>query len=284
MKEKVLCVELPEDTIDRRAEKTGRSNTVYPKKVRIPKPEPLLGGSKVYQIEDEEIPYWYCNIKNGRDAFMHVYMEDLSKKDLLYDPKTGQKRTFVTDNEKKFKKDVLQALDNKPKEGYRWIPVYEPSIGNSGFLQFVAGEKVVTLREVLDSKKSIHSFEEYSPENESTIASKTTYYLLLLRWLKDGIATLAQLVDDSRRIGHYFDTSDASLQVEVAGTRKFGGLYGFVGNTFKLVANPDVECGYSLQGGSFFEYGYENPVAHEQICNISFMVLRRITILIELRK
>lgn len=48
------------------------------------------------------------------------------------------------------------------------------------------------------------SKDEYSPENESGRCSKATYFLLLLRWLKDGVATLEHLTDDSTDIGHYY--------------------------------------------------------------------------------
>lgn len=153
------------------------------KEVVIPKPERLIGETQVYQKEG--IPYWFCKIK-GRDEFMHLYTEDLSIDDLLYDSKTGIERNFSTFRQKHFKENVLEALKNKPKEG-RWIPVFEPSSDGKGGLQFVKGEKPLVGLKVPEWCKML---EEYSPENESGIASKTTCFLLLLRWLKDGIATL----------------------------------------------------------------------------------------------
>ena len=44
----------------------------------------------VYQ-KDNNTPYWYCKIKDGRDEFMHLYFEDLTEDDVLYDAK-GKKR------------------------------------------------------------------------------------------------------------------------------------------------------------------------------------------------
>lgn len=103
--------------------------------------------------------------------------------------------------------------------------------------------------------------EEYSPENESGKSSKTTYFLLLLRWLKDGIATLEQLADHSEEIGHYCDSENAKDDFEKTGKRKFGGLYGFVGNTCKMVEDLNSSSGYSLLGGCYFSYGRICPLA-----------------------
>lgn len=129
MEEKVLYVKLPEGAQYRKVivAEDGMIGIAYSEecicqqkekaKVEIPKPKALVGGGEVYQNDD--VPYWYCDIKDGRDTFMHVYMEDLTEDDLLYDSKTGRKRKFSTDRQKKYKKDVLEALANKPKEGFR---------------------------------------------------------------------------------------------------------------------------------------------------------------------
>lgn len=58
---------------------------------------------------------------------MHLYTDDLTEKDLLDDSKTGKTRKFTTKMQNKFKDDVLVALENKQKEGFRWIPVFEAS-------------------------------------------------------------------------------------------------------------------------------------------------------------
>ena len=149
MKEKVLYVKLPKDAKYREVIVTedGMIGIVYSEEdtnqlaiseanaqteVIIPKPEKLVGGTEVYQKEG--IPYWYCKIKNGRDEFMHLYTDDLTEKDLLYDSKTGKPRKFMTKMQKKFKDNVLVALENKPREGFRWIPVFEPSSDGKGRL------------------------------------------------------------------------------------------------------------------------------------------------------
>jgi len=271
MKEKVMYVKLPEGAKYRKVIVTddGSIGIVYSeeckcqhkmegitKKVEIPKPKALVGGCEVYQKDD--VPYWYCKIKNGRDEFMHLYMEDLTEEDLLYDSKTGKERTFSTNNQKKFKKYVLEAINNKPKEGYRWIPVFEPSLTSNGEVQFVKGKNPLV-------ECSCHNwenmFERYSTENESSKGSKTTYFLLLLRWLKDGFATLEELADNSRKIGHYWNSNNAKQNLELTGEREFGGLYGFVGNTYKIVGDSNSRSGFSLLGGGYHQDGNIHPLA-----------------------
>lgn len=214
----------------------------------IPKPTPLIGGTEVYQKEGT--PYWFCKIKDGRDEFMHLYFGDLTYDDILY-TEDGKKRKFVTERQKKFRADVMKVLENMPEEGFRWIPVYEPSKDDGGNIQYVSGVKVLR---GLNSYNWEEAFHNYSPENGSMMSSITTYFLLLLRLLKDGFATVKQLADDSKEIGHYWDSENAKHEFENTGERQLGGLYGFAGNTYKIVKDSESSSGFSLLGG---DYGYD---------------------------
>lgn len=271
MKEKVLYINLPDGADYRRVEVTedGRIGIFYTEQCEstedsskatvidsIPKPIPLIGGTEVYQ-KDNGTPYWYCKIKEGRDEFMHLYFDDLTEDDLLYDAK-GKKRKFVTERQKQFKEYALKALNNKPDEGYRWIPVYEPSKDSKGNLQYVAGAKVIRK---LDSYAWKDLFERYSRENGSHQAPITTYFLLGLRWLKDGIATLEQLSDDSNELGYYSNRNELKHDFKKAGENEFGGIFGFVGNTYKIVIDLGSSSGFSMVGGHYLEIGDESPFA-----------------------
>lgn len=272
MKEKVLYVKLPEDAKYRRSVVTedGMIAIIYSEAkqqvsckaninvdVVIPKPKRLIGGTEVYK--KDEIPYWYCKIKNGRDEFMYLYMEDLTQEDLYYDSKTGEPRVWInTPEQENFQNNVLKALANKPKEGYRWIPVFEPSSDENGGLQFVKGNKPLVGLNCYEWEKLIV---EYSPENESAKSSINTYFLLQLRWLKDGIATLEQLIDNSTNIGHYRNSKNAQNYFELTGEREFGGLYGFIGNTCKIVGDSNSESKFSNVGGNFNCIGNVCPLA-----------------------
>ena len=269
MKEKVLYINLPEGAKYRKVKVTedGRIGIVYTELSAnsedssklvgsIPKPIPLIGGTEVYQKENGT-PYWYCRIKDGRDEFMNVYFDDLTEEDLFYDL-NGHKREFVTEKQRKFKADVLKALKNKPKEGDRWIPVYEPSMNKMGSIYYLKGQEVIR---GLSANEWENELEKYSVINGSRQASITTYFLLLLRWLKDGMATIEQVTDSSKEIGHYLDSKDAKHNLEKTGEREFGGLYGFVGNTYKIVKDSESNADFSIVGGCYDDYGFAWPLA-----------------------
>ena len=202
------------------------------------KPAPLIGGTEVYQ-KDNGTNYWYCRIKNGRDEFMYVPFSDLTINDLIYDA-SGKERNFDLGFQYTFMLNVWKALKNKPEIEGVWLPVYEPSKYNNGGIHYVSGQPI---RRDLDSYRWEMFLEAYSPENGSRMASTTTYSLLLLRWLKDGIATISQLAISSRYIASYGDT------YELTGERRFCGFYDFVGNTSKIVKDVDSPLGYSTIGG-----------------------------------
>lgn len=269
-KEKVMYVDLPKGTEYQKAYVTegGKIAIEYIEEVArdaievsgavpktLPKPIPLIGGTEVYQKEG--LPYWYCKIKDGRDEFMHLYFGDLTVEDILY-TEDGKKREFVAAEQKKFRADVINALDNMPKEGFRWIPVYEPSMDSHYNLQYVSGVNVLNN---LNCYEWEERFQDYSPENGSRMSSITTYFLLLLRLLKDGFATIEQLADDSKEIGHYWDSKDTKHELEKTDERQLGGLYGFAGNTHKIVKDSESSSRFSLLGGNYRNYGNVYPLA-----------------------
>jgi hypothetical protein len=265
--EKVMYVILPKNAEYRKAYVTedGKVAITYAEETGIdssktvlkalPEPTSLAGGTEVYQKEG--LPYWYCKIKDGRDEFIHLYFGDLTDDDLLYCA-DGKKRKFITERQKKFRADVMKALKNMPKEGFRWIPVYEPSMDKCGNLMYVSGENV--LRN-LNSYEWEEIFRKYSPENGSRMSSITTYFLLLLRLLKDGYATIEQLADDSKEIGQYWDSENAKHELKKTGERQLGGLYGFAGNTYKIVKDSESSSSFSLLGGSYDFSGDNYPLA-----------------------
>ena len=259
-KEKVMFIKLPEGAKFLGASETDNGRLMisyYEEPVHnsmAPSiPVPLVGGSIIYQKVG--LPYWFCRIKD-RDEFMYLRMDDLSSDDLLYSA-NGERRRFKTDKQEVFKRNVMLALADMPEEGFRWLPAYEPSEKDYGELQYVPGEEVFTDQSISDWQNMVFN---YSPINGSTIASKTTYFLLALRYLKDGIATLEEIADNSSAIGNYRDGKE-DFFLEKAGERTLGGLSGIVGNTKKLVRDLDSPTGISIVGGSFASFGYEHPMA-----------------------
>ena len=260
IREEVIRINLPDGAEYRKVEVTDGSISIFyaihDATRFLPKPIPLVGGSSVYQKEGT--PYWYCKIKNCRDEFMNLFFRDLTIYDLIYDA-NGEERKFITESQKKFKANVINALQNMPEEGYRWIPVYEPSMDGDGNLQFVSGEKILTN---LNSYKWEEIFQNYSPENGSGMLSKTTYFLLLLRLLKDGWVSIEQLADNSKEIGKW-KSRQSKYEFLKTGVCQVGGIYGLEGNTYKIVKDSESESGteYLILGMIISVYGHRLPLA-----------------------
>lgn len=131
-KEKAIRINLPDGAEYRRVEVTdGGISIIYAEESAmdtakvsktvlkaIPKSTPLIGGTEVYQKEGTS--YWLCKIKDGRDEFMHLYFGDLTNDDILY-TEDGKKRKFVTERQKKFRADVMNALVLQPLNSWRMI-------------------------------------------------------------------------------------------------------------------------------------------------------------------
>lgn len=213
------------------------------------KPNPIIGGTKVYQ-KPRKVPktdYWYCKIQEAE--FMYLDFSNLTKNDLLFDS-NGKERKFKTLKQKKLKNAIFDALKSKPDNGFAWIQVCEPYLHNDGTIEFDPKRKITG---------GIKTFEwenvasNYLPENGSQLATATIYYLLLLRWLKDGWVTLEDLADNSSRIGKYRTSKHPKDE--------FAGLKHFAGSTYKIIKDPASKSGFSLMGGSYRDSGDVCPVA-----------------------
>ena len=268
MKEKVLYVKLPEGAEYRRVTVTadGMIGIVYSEEdtnqsaiseanvqtevmvggtevnhqieVVIPKPEKLVGGTEVYQKDG--IPYWFCKIKNGRDEFMHLYTADLELEDVLYDSKTGKRRKANTVRQQHLGDRLLDAVKHKPKEGYRWIPVFEPSSDGRGGVQYVRDEKPLVGVPFSEWEKLL---KYYSPENESRKCSINTYFLQLLRWIKDGIVTFEELATTLKGLDVDSDTLDEEEKRQLIGViRTKIGQIPVVENKKREAKNQEIQA------------------------------------------
>ena len=133
----------------------------------------------------------------------------------------------------------------------------EPSIDSNKRIFYREGEVV---------GQGIFSFKDwedkatyFSPQYGSSLA--TVYELLL--WYAYRIAmgywSLEYICDDSSSEGNYWNSPVPVHGFEPAGIRKVGGFLDGVGNTYKIVKNP--EGGFSLCGGYYINNGNEYPVA-----------------------
>ena len=319
MKEKVFYVELPEGAKFRGVRKEGKvavgivysleenqKNHILKPKPVIPKPDSLLGGSEVYQKDG--VPYWYCRIKDGRDEFVCLYTDDLTVDDVFFDYE-GKRRKFgplrSQTPKTEFRDYLLKALHNKPKKGYVWLPVCSPSLDDEGGLQFIK-DGTLFIQDELEKKRGdclelgyggdyldyleiIEKWEEkikqYSPENGSKIASEDIYFLLILRWMKDGwflkddVEKLAYTLND-RFYWNVFNGKEFGDDE----FDNFGGMWKFIGYTGKI-----LKCkygGYTIAGSRPYDFpiyrqikvqktlvGINTPILYGEFCQKNTVAL-----------
>jgi len=221
------------------------------KKETLKQPKRIMGGTEVYQKENSF--YWFCRI-NEMDEFMFIQTEDLEETDVWYDINRKKLRLYDTPEKEQFSRDVSAALELKKEKGF-WVSVNEPSRDKeSNKLQFVKGRKPMLGLTPWQWQKLLSS---YSPENRSCMIQSDDYFLIALRFLKDGIVTLDELTTDSKELGNYIDSEGSINELEPSGSRGF--LSFLFGNTKKILINHNTGTGFSLGGGAFFEKGFEAP-------------------------
>lgn len=210
------------------------------------------------------------NIKNGvlKITYIIPESEKLSPEELGFKRiETGDLRPeeFLGYNtfslaQRRLKEQIIKAIYNNKKKGF-YVPLYEPTSLN-GKLQFVSGLLPNVSSNVNHWQKLATDF---CPTYNSRLANIDEYYLLLARLLKDKKLVfserdcLQQIADDSSMVGNYWNTFQSSRKIEPTGHRHMGlEIWGFVGNTFKVLLNPD---GFYYAGGCYLNCGDEYPLA-----------------------
>lgn len=247
-----ISINLPANAKVRGVEKLngGSVEVVYTIDIQISRPDPLKGGTYPYQKEGS--PYWYCRIKDGRDEFMHIPTWDLQYSDVLWDPFIEEVRGECKAKVEEFLDNIVEAMNYKTEAGI-WIPVYEPSPSTDGGLQFVELQEPLV---GIGCKDWEWLFKEYSPENESTMLTKGEYFLILLRWIKDGLCNVRDVIQNSKKIGLFSDSVNSASGIELTGNHEFGGVYGLVGNTRKIVKeSKSINSGFMFFGGPYYRSG-----------------------------
>lgn len=143
---------------------------------------------------------------------------------------------------------ILSAISNNKLSGI-YVQKYEPSVDKEGNLRFVSNVIPFVNNDVLWWKEQALA---YCPSRGSRLATKAEYCLIIASLIQQGIINWEQAAEDSSQIGKYFNTLNSSIGIEKTGVTKCGKLFGFVGNTYKLVHENSE---FSLCGGDFLSTG-----------------------------
>jgi len=190
----------------------------------------------------------------------------LTDKFMRYTPKTYQ--------EKAFKKLLTEVIKSDVSDFYR--PKYDPSFDREGNICYRAGEHPAVGESYNWWEKNA---KEFCPERKSRLGTKSEYVAFLGVLLKKLVASGRSIADawnavcnDSRELGHYWNSEGALHTLAPTGSREIYGFYDLA-NTYKMLAGDekagdDLYCAggdYLASGGSFpladfYHLNYRNTV------------------------
>ena len=188
-------------------------------------------------------------------AFIEASKLSLLDEFMTYEPKKRQ--------EKDFKVTLTKVIKNGIDDFY--IPIMDPSFADKEKtkIHYVAGEKPAV-------GKSYNWWKETVKNSEWCIGTKDQYVAFLGVLIKMLISigwTCCEawnaVCNDSKKIGHYWNSDDAKHQIENTGSREICGFFDLV-NTFKILAEDEETCGFGfwLAGGCYYVEGDGNPLAN----------------------
>lgn len=172
------------------------------------------------------------------------------------------KHTPCSENERKLKKLLEKAIKSGLKDFYR--PVYDPSFDKDGNICYVADAKPAVGKSYNWWKENAKRF---CPERGSRLGTKKEYIAflgILIKKLSESGWNIAEawnaVCNDSKELGHYWNSSNAKHEFESTGSRKICVFYDLA-NTFKILSEDEEAGGYWLAGGYYNNFSNGNPLA-----------------------
>ena len=194
-----------------------------------------------------------CQLCEG--IFKKVLASELGLDDefLKYQPKT--------DAERNFKKLVETAIKNGLKDF--WRPVYDPSFDDNGRICYEPGKKPVVRKSYNWWNKNAKNF---YPERGSRLGTKTEYIAFLAVLIKELVAfgksiewAWNAVCNDSKELGHYWNSGDSRQDFKPTGSREVCGWYDLA-NSYKILNEDEETGGFWLAGGAYCDFSYGNPL------------------------
>lgn len=167
-----------------------------------------------------------------------------------------------TKNEKKLKSLIEEAIHNDVKEFY--CPRYAPSFNEDGGICYEPGGMPAVGKSYNYWKQLAKDF---NPERLSRLGDKFEYALflgILIKKLIDSGVPVKKawhmVCNDSKDLGHYWDSENAKHEFEHTGSREVLGFCDLA-NTYKILEEDRELEGFWLAGGHYFSDGSYHPLA-----------------------
>ena len=194
----------------------------------------------------------------GNGIIVLVEASKLSLQDefMRYNPQSEKSKEF---------KNLLTKVINKGiKDFYR--PVMDPYASMDGDFFYAAGNKHA-VGHLYDwwEKKAM----EFDHDRRSRLGTRYEYVAFLGVLIKSLVEygwktadAWKAVCDDSKELGHYWNSENAKHSFETTGSREVCGFYDLA-NTYKILAEDEDEKagGFWLAGGFYFNGSNGNPLA-----------------------
>lgn len=190
------------------------------------------------------------------DSFVLIEASKLSLEDdfLQYEPQTEAQEGF--------KKNLTSAIKSGVKDFYR--PIYDPSVDENGNIVFVAGKEPAVGHSY---NWCVEAAKKYVSDRKIRLGTKNEYVAFLGVLIKKLIArgwSVADawhaVCDDSKMLGHYWNSENAKHAFEYTGSREVCSFFDLA-NTFKILAWDDEAGGFWVASGNYDNLSYNNPLA-----------------------
>lgn len=194
------------------------------------------------------------NNENANDDCIRVEASKLSLKDafMSHNPKT--------EAEKKFKATLTEVIKTGIEDFCR--PAMDPSFSDKEKtkIHYMAGEKPAV-------GKSYNWWKETVKDSKWCFGTKPQYVAflgVLIKMLVSKGWTVGEAWDavcnDSKKLGHYWNSDNAKHRFEDTGSREICGFFDLA-NTYKILAKDEGVGGFWLAGGNFDGNGGYCPLA-----------------------
>ena len=202
-------------------------------------------------------PEFETMVSKGKDdIFVLVEASKLSLDDgfMKYEP--------TTRCERELKELLEEAIRSGVKDFYR--PCLDPSFNEDGGICYKAGSKPAVGRSYNWWKEAAEGF---MPERGSRLGTRLEYVAFLGVLIKELVSEGMSInqawnavCNDSKELGHYWNSKNAKYEFEPTGARKVGRFYDLA-NTCKILAEDEEAGGFWLAGGSCISDSYDGPLA-----------------------
>lgn len=211
-------------------------------------------GSRVFKFAQENAEDTTCH--HQEDIFKLVRASELSLSDgfLRYRPHTRAEKAFKEALEKVIKAGV--------QDFYR--PTLDPSFDVDGRICYEVDMKPAVGKSY---NWWVKASKDFCPERKSRLGTYSEHIAFLAVLIKEMVASGKSLewawnavCNDSKELGHYWNSSDAKHEFEATCKRKVCG-WSDLANTCKILAKDKEAGGFWLAGGCYCDFSDVSPLA-----------------------